>query len=42
MSNLIFALGFGLIVDCLGNLYKIRRIKKIPGKSKQIEIEYKD
>ena len=41
-SNLIFSLGCGLIGAGLGGLYKIRRIEKIPGKSKQMEIEYKD
>ncbi|SHH69259.1 hypothetical protein SAMN02745196_01058 [Clostridium collagenovorans DSM 3089] len=42
LSTLIFALGFGLIGGGLGNLYKIRNIEKIPGKSKQMEIDYKD
>lgn len=42
LSGLIFALGFGLIGGGLGGLYKIRHIEKIPGKSKQMEIEYKD
>ncbi|MGG7179054.1 hypothetical protein ACQPU1_15840 [Clostridium paraputrificum] len=42
MSNLISALGFGLVGAGLGGLHKIRRIEKVPGKSKQIEIEYKD
>lgn len=42
LFGLVFALGFGLIGGGLGSLYKIKRIEKIPGKSKQIEIEYKD
>ncbi|RDY26545.1 hypothetical protein CHL78_012895 [Romboutsia weinsteinii] len=42
LSTLVFALGFGLIGGALGSLYKIKRIEKIPGKSKQMEIEYKD
>ncbi|WP_195236990.1 hypothetical protein [Romboutsia sp. 1001285H_161024_C4] len=42
LFGLVFALGFGLIGGGLGSLYKIKRIEKIPGKSKQMEIEYKD
>ncbi|MEG0855885.1 MAG: hypothetical protein RSG52_05345 [Terrisporobacter sp.] len=42
LSGLVFALGFGFIGGGLGSLYKINRIEKIPGKSKQMEIEYKD
>lgn len=42
LSGLVFALGFGLIGGSLGILYKIRRIENTPGKSKQMEINYKD
>lgn len=42
VSTLISSLGFGLIGGGLGSLHKIKRIEKIPGKSKQIEIEYND
>lgn len=41
-TSLVFALGFGFIGGGLGNLYKINRIEKTPGKFKQIEIEFKD
>lgn len=42
VSTLISSLGFGLLGGGLGSLHKIKRIEKIPGKSKQIEIEYND
>lgn len=41
-SSLIFCFGFGLIGSSLSMMYKIKQIEKVPGKSKQIEIEYND
>ena len=42
LFNLMFALGCGLIGGGIGSFYKIKRIEKTPGKSKQMEIEYND
>ena len=42
LSSLVTALGCGIIGGSIGTWYKIKRIEKIPNKSKQIEIEYKD
>lgn len=42
LFNLVFSLGFGLIGGGLGSLYNVKKIEKIPGKSKQMEIEYND
>lgn len=42
ISTLIFGLAFASIVSGVGTLYKIKSIEKIPGRAKQIEINYKD
>lgn len=42
ISTLIFGLAFALIGSGVGTLYKIKSIEKIPGRAKQIEIEYED
>ena len=42
LSGLIFSLGFGLIGGCIGGFCQIKRIERIPCKSKQMEIEYND
>ncbi len=40
LFGLIFALGCGLIGGGIGGFCQIKRIEKIPGKFKQMEIEY--
>ncbi len=42
LFGLIFALGCGLIGGGIGGFCQIKRIEKIPGKFKQMEIEYND
>lgn len=42
LFGLIFTLGCGLIGGGIGGFCKIKRIEKIPGKFKQMEIEYND
>lgn len=42
LSGLVMALGCGIIGGSVGRWYRIKKIEKIPNKSKQLEIEYKD
>ncbi|WP_052356510.1 hypothetical protein [Faecalimicrobium dakarense] len=42
LLTLIIALGGGLIGGSTARWYRIKRIEKIPNKSKEIEIEYND
>lgn len=42
LFELVFALGCGLIGVGICDFYQIKRMEKISGKSKQMEIEYND
>ncbi|MGL4346214.1 MAG: hypothetical protein ACRCTE_13530 [Cellulosilyticaceae bacterium] len=42
VASLGFGLGFGIIGGGIGALYKMNRLEKTPGKSKQMEIDYRD